>query len=301
MRFTAFFPLLCSILALILAFLSLFAGSKPNMMERYDLMTLNTSRIGFDFLFKNSSSTAPSNDRSFLGSLIDDGKNEIRNVTNNLEKDIREGLNKALRSIAKDLGLYDYYSLHVQGFCEGMFQPNGTSNRNVSSCSNTTGTSSFSPRTTLQQQLDKSSLDITLDDLQFPDVIEDTFQALKLAFTSTFYLYCIGIIFTGLAIFSAAAGMFTQDRVPALLNIGLSGLSFLALLIASALVTYAATRITNLVNREGKVVNITAMRGDRFIALTWASTSLCFIATAAWLGECIIGRRKAMMTPKQYQ
>lgn len=303
MRFAALFPLVCSAIALILAFLAIFAGSQHDQMEQYDLLTLNTSRIGLSFFntTKHPSTSRPSNDSSFLGSFLDDAKDELKNATDSIEAEIQEDLNKAFRSLAKDLGIYDFYSVHVLDHCEGYFSPNGTSNRNVTSCSNSTGFSNFSPTKTLQKQLDKTQLNVTLADLHFPEAIEDGVQALKLAFNITFVIYVMAIIFTGLAVLGTLVGIFTQGRMSAMLNVGLSGLSFLATMIASAIITYATTKIVNLINREGKVVNINAARGDKFIALTWAATALCLLATASWLIELIAGRRKEKLTPKQYQ
>lgn len=302
MRLTAIFPLLCSLIALILAFLTVFAGSNHDMMERYDLLTLNTSRIGLDFFntTKISPASLPSNSTSWLGSLVHNATAEIKNATNNFENEIEKDLNKAFRSLAKDLGIYDFYSVHVLDHCQGYFY-NGTGNRNVSGCSNSTGLSTFSPTQTLQKQLDASHINVTLSELHFPDAIEKGVNALKLAFNITFVLYCIGITFTGLALLGAAFGLFADGRMSALLNIGLSGLSFLTLMIASAIVTYAATKIVHIINKEGKIVNINAQRGDRYLSLTWTATVLMFIAGIAWCFECMVGRRREKMTPKQYQ
>lgn len=46
LRLIAVFPVLVTVVALILSILCVFAGHKPGMMQNYDVFTLNTSRIG---------------------------------------------------------------------------------------------------------------------------------------------------------------------------------------------------------------------------------------------------------------
>ena len=187
-------------------------------------------------------------------------------------------------------------------YCEGYFNPNGTSNRNVTHCSNSKGMSSFNATEVLQRQLNSGDnpINITLSDLHWPEVIDEGINDLKTAFNATFVLYCMAIVFIGLAFLSSVAGIFLQGRLSALVNMGTAGLGFMFSMIASAVVTYAATKITNLVNKHGEDVNINAARGENFIALTWASTALVLVAGIAWFGDCILNRRKQKMIPKEY-
>ncbi|KAI9672283.1 MAG: hypothetical protein M1831_002098 [Alyxoria varia] len=274
-------------------------------MENYDLMTLNTSRIGVDYLEKHKPDPSSSKEKprsGIIGSFIDDAEAEIKNKTSAVVDDIEESINNAIRSVAKEIGIHDFYSVHVMNYCEGYFHPNGTSDRNVTHCSDTKGMSSFNATEVLQRQLNsgKNPINITLSDLHWPEVIDEGINDLKMAFNATFVLYCIAIIFIGLAFLSSIAGIFLHGRMSALVNMGTAGLGFLFIMIASAVVTYAATKITNLINKHGDVVNINAARGENFIALTWASTALVLVAGIAWFGDCIANRRKQKMIPKEY-
>lgn len=45
MRPTAILPVLCTIGALVLAFLCIFAGNKPGFMENYDILTVRLTTL----------------------------------------------------------------------------------------------------------------------------------------------------------------------------------------------------------------------------------------------------------------
>lgn len=57
MRFSALIPVLLIAASFILAFLCLFAGSHKGFLEDYAVLTLNTSRIGYD-VFNSSDSSS---------------------------------------------------------------------------------------------------------------------------------------------------------------------------------------------------------------------------------------------------
>lgn len=303
MRLTAIFPILALGIALVLAFLCTFAGTNKDMLEYYDILTLNTSRIAVDIFNTTTEDNEPKHmdsDNPFTNFLNDVG-DEIHNATDSAKAEIEEALNNVVQSFAKSLGLRDFYSLHVLNHCQGYFHPNGTSSRNVTYCTNTTSFSHFNARQTLQTQLNHSGIDVNLTDLHWPDKIDEALGDLKLAFNIMFILYCIGIIGVGLAFFGSILGLFFHGRKSSLGNIFLTQCAFFALLIASAIITVGATKATDAINKFGKPIDVNAARGDRLIAMTWAADILVFLASVAWLVEFMIGRRKEKMIPKQFQ
>lgn len=304
MRYTAFIPMVFLGIALILSFLCTFAGSNNDMLEYYDILTINTSRIAVDIFNTTSddddNDKHPHSDNPFTNFFNDVG-DEIHNVTESAQENIEEALNDAIQSFAKSLGLRDFYSLHVLDHCEGYFHPNGTTSRNVTHCSNSTGFSHFSPSETLQKQLNASGVDVSLSDLHWPSQIDDALNTLKLAFNIMFVLYCIAITAVGLGFLGSILGVFFNGRASALGNIFLTQLAFFALLIASAIITGGATKATEVINKYGKFIDINATRGNRLIAMTWTADVLVFLASVAWVVRFIIGRRKERMTPKQLQ
>lgn len=57
MRFSALIPIILIAGSFILAFLCLFAGSNKGFLEDYAVLTLNTSRLGYD-VFDDSDSSS---------------------------------------------------------------------------------------------------------------------------------------------------------------------------------------------------------------------------------------------------
>ena len=66
-------------------------------------------------------------------------------------------------------------------------------------------------------------------------------------------------------------------------------------MLASAISTGTIFKVTNLVNKHGADIGLAAERGQTFIGMTWAATLLILSASAMWVVEVIIGRRRQAM------
>jgi hypothetical protein len=285
MRISALLPVLLCAAALALSFLCLFAGSSRGFMEDYAIVTLNTSRIGANVLNTSSSSS----DNPFV--------TFIHNVTDSIENEINNDIN----SFAKDLGLHDFYSAHLLDYCEGYYMPGAVANatlsqksihKNVTSCSNKTGGYNFDPRIILQKELNETGhSDINLDDLKWPSAVDTGLRALKVAQKAAFILYCIAIALIGIALIFALVSIFFEGRLSAFINVLVDWLAFLAIGIASALVTAIAVKATHVINHYGHDIGISANKGPKFLILTWVATGVMFVASVVWCLDCIVGRR----------
>lgn len=67
----------------------------------------------------------------------------------------------------------------------------------------------------------------------------------------------------------------------------------MASVLASAITTAVAVKASNVINKHGKGIGVTASRGNRFMALTWVATGLCSLNVFVWVFECLRGRRRA--------
>ena len=56
-----------------------------------------------------------------------------------------------------------------------------------------------------------------------------------------------------------------------------------------------ADQVTNAINKYGNEIGVAATKGTTFQGMTWAATILMFLAAAAWVVDCCVGRR-----PGQY-
>jgi len=296
MRFTALFPLACAIAAFVLSLLCLLAGSKPGMLEDYAIVTLNTSTLGHNLLDEatspSSTSSAPSSTPTSVGSFL---TGLIHNATDSIIDDFNEIGNDIADKLAAELGISQWYSLHLMDMCEGSYSPNAThkgASKNITSCTNKTAMYHFDPAAAIDEQLHVGKVQLNLSDINWPDELTDGIKALNGLPSATFVLYCIGIAACGLAILTAlVAFVLHGSRLVSLGNAGLTILAFFALGIASAIVTVVMVKVVNLVNKYGDDIGLFAYRGNKYLAMTWAATALMFIATIAWVGECCVGRR----------
>ncbi|THX06281.1 integral membrane protein-like protein [Aureobasidium pullulans] len=246
MRPTALIPVIFGLAAFVLTMLCIFAGSKKDFMQEYAIVTLNTSRIGTN-VFNTTSST--DSDSNIFESIWD-------NVTNSIES----SLNDKINSFAQDLGLHDFYSAHLLDYCSGYYTPTDLPNatfsksdidQNITYCSNRTSFFRFNPTTALEQELNKTGLNITLEDLHWPEAVNDGVHALRVAQKAAFLLYCIAAGLLLLATFASLVSFFFNGRLSAFVDISLWFLAFLAIALASAITTAVAVKASSVINKHG--------------------------------------------------
>jgi len=290
MRPTAIVPVLFCIGSLILSFLCLFAGHKKDFMENYHLITLNTSRIGQNLL---NDSSAGSTDNPF--------STLFHNITNTINGEI----NDLVGDLAHELGVEDFYSAHILDYCYGSYVPATLPNatvsqkdihKNVTKCMNTTAGYEFDPTAAIEKSLADAGVNVTLDDLNWPDDIQKGIDGVHALQKAVFILYCIGIALTAVALLTSLVAVFATGRLTALINIAMAALAWVALIIASAIVTVVINKGTNIINKYGKEIGVEAHRGSKFLAITWAATALMILASLTWCFECVIGHRKHRQT-----
>ncbi|KAF2146455.1 uncharacterized protein K452DRAFT_193845, partial [Aplosporella prunicola CBS 121167] len=291
MRFLALVPVLCTIASLVLGFLCIFAGTKQDgsFMESYNILTLNTSRLGQDYISDSAS--------SWLSSLY-------HNATSSIASSLNSDLNSLISDVSADLGIQNFYSAHLMTYCSGSYTPTSVANasvpdsaihKNVSHCSAQKAMFYFDPTAALERSLNNSEiaqrLNIKLADLDWPDDIEDGLRALRIAWKAAFVLYCVGVALAAVSFLASVVAFFMAGRLSAVVNILLAILAFLALALASAVTTAVAVKGSSVVNDKGKEIGLRAERGGKFMAITWAATAAMFVALLVWCVDCCLGRR----------
>ncbi|KAL3428457.1 SUR7 protein [Phlyctema vagabunda] len=296
MRFSALLPLLFAIAAFILSMLCLFAGHKEGFMEDYDIIRLNTSRLGYAQAEATATSSAGAAATSFsssLGAWIDGIEDDI---TDSIDGAIDDAQDAIADKLAEELGIEEWYSLHLMDMCQGMFRPNATaknSKLNVTDCSNRTAMYHFDIESVLNEQLSLGPLDVSLSDLGWSDDIQDGINALNTAMSATFVLYAIGIAAAGVSVITALLAFFMHgSRLISIGNWGLAFISFLSLLVSSVIVTVFQNKAASVIRRYGNDIGIFADKGTKFLILTWVATACMFIASIAWIFEFCAGRSK---------
>jgi hypothetical protein len=203
MRFSSIFTLLCAIAAFVLSILCLFAGTTRSFLQSADVLTLNVSRIGQGEAFNTSDGD---------GGIFD-------TFVNDLQGDLNDLINDAADEVADALNLTDFYSVHLMNYCKGFYEPNATqqgASENITFCSKKEALFHFNPTKIVNDSLPEQ---ISLDQIQWPQEIEDATNAIRVAAIAMFVFYVIGIAFAGLAIIGALLGIFTEGRLSAFANL----------------------------------------------------------------------------------
>jgi hypothetical protein len=219
---------------------------------------------------------------------------------------LQSDLNNFASSLAKDLGLKDFYSAHLMDYCSGSYTPGPVPNatlkkssidRNVTFCSNRTAMFTFDPTTALQQSLNASGSVITLSQLDWPKEIEDGIKTLRTAWKAAFILYCMGIGFIFLTLIASALWIGNVSRGTAALVIALASLAWICLGIASAIMTAVAVKGHDIIDKYGKVIGVSADRGNGFLGMTWAATGCMVVAALVGCAGCFIRSKRTTVKP----
>lgn len=162
----------------------------------------------------------------------------------------------------------------------------------------------FDPAGTIDSELKLGAFHINLTTINWPQSLTDGIDALNASLDATFVLYCIGIAACGLLIIFSIVMFFLpskynitatnhhyHSRIIGILAGLLAIIAFLALGIASAIVTVFMVKVVNLVTQYGDEVGVYAYKGDKFLAITWAATGVMLLAVIAWAAECCFRRR----------
>lgn len=257
---------------------------------------MNISRIGQEQLFNTSDSDTSGG----LSSLISSIGNEI-------EGDINDQLSDLAGSIAQELGMEDFYSVHLLDYCEGTFTPGPVPNatlsshdihRNVSSCSNRTSMFTFDPTQAIERSINNSAAgqdaSSILNKVHWPQELEDGVKALHIAFKAMFVLYCIAIGLSFLCLLLSIGGLVSPSghRGLPFINVMVFLLAFLTMAVASAISTAVSEKGTDVVNKYGKAIGVSANVGHKYMGITWGASGALFLGSLLWCIGCIAPGRK---------
>jgi len=271
-------------------------------MEDYHIVTLNTSDIGANLIPTSTSGILPTSTGSSVGGIISGLSSLLPRAPepglgDDIENDLGALADDVTDAIARELGIKEWYSLHLMDMCEGTYKPNATAKgaaKNVSRCSNQTAMYHFDINTIIAEELSLGPFHLNLSDISWPSSIQDGLDTLSTALDATFVLYCIGIAAAGLAILTSLIAIFllTSSGLFHFLNWSLASMAFLAMLIASIIITVLQNKATDIINKYGNDIGVYAVRGKKFLVLTWVATGVMFLAAALWVGVWWVGRRE---------
>ncbi|KAM0328140.1 hypothetical protein ACHAQA_005546 [Verticillium albo-atrum] len=292
MRFTVILPFLLSVAAFVISFLLLFAGHKEGFMEEYALVRINMSTLGYDVLANSDilDGSDQEEDRGGIGGFLDDLQEDATDFLNEIANDVADRL-------ADELGISQWYSLHLMTLCSGDFTPNATdpdAGLNVTGCTKQSPANRVNLTEILDNELELGPLGISLADINWPDAIQDQIDKVNDALLAVFILYAIAIGFSGLAILGAVAAFLLDPRrtLAAVLNFVFALIAAIVLLAGSIGIMIGARKASKELNKVGEDVGVSAESGERFIMLSWAAFAVMAVAVIYWVTMFCLGRRE---------
>ncbi|TLD18339.1 gb [Venturia nashicola] len=251
-RWLPLLPAVFALVALTLAFCCLLAGSRPGYMDDYAILTLNTSSIGLD-LVKPPTHTTPS-------PKAETAANPYSALLNPLLSTSQTLFNKLTSFFAKRAGLQDFYSIHMMNYCYGSYNLASTSvGKSVTACSTRTILFAFDPMPILQKAFDKADINLAVEQLTWPEALQDGIAQLKMISHIALAMYCIAIVFSFFTIFACAYWMSPYSagsrRIVAL-AFAFSGVACAGLFWASVMITLMMEKGTWLVEKLGFILRM---------------------------------------------
>lgn len=149
----------------------------------------------------------------------------------------------------------------------------------------------------LDKQLSVGPLNLNIADLGLTDDIQDKLDDVPKIIQSIVAMYIIAAIFIILALFGSCAAVALipnpAGRKIVMGNLGLAGGAFFFLLIGNLITTIGSGVVVDKVNDLGDKFGLSAVRGGRFMALSWAALVLMLLVVIYWVYE-ITAEKKRM-------
>lgn len=316
-RLVVLFPLALSIVGIVLSSLCLFAGHTEDFLEDYDIIRLNTSKIGQDVIPW---------DELDLGNIVDNLKRDVGDDIRDKWDDLKDGAgdkldelqddakdkandltNDVIEQVADRLGISDWYSIHVMSACHGSWEPNATDpspSLNITNCQDTTPNNPLNLTEMLDKELAVGDLGINLADINWPPEIQEKIDLINDLLLAIFIVYVVGMGFCGLAVLGCIGSLIlASSRLLVLFNFVLSGLGALALTIGSIVVTIVGTKGISELNKVAKEVSVHASRGKNFLIISWVAAACMIAAAIFWTTRfcvlCVQKRRDKKMAGRK--
>jgi len=294
MKPLALVPLIFSAGALVLGFLCIFAGYKPGFMQDYSILLVNTSQIGSSLVTK----------------YINGGQLSgiLSNLPSSLVQSIETEAQDVASSLARKIGVADFYVAHTTVYCQGYYVPGPIPNAtlkasdikmNVTNCTSL-GKADFVPGDAIQDTLNRSGTGITLADLDWNSEIDDKVRQYQKYVKAFLILYAIGVGFAFFTLALSLVWLVAGHRGVAAAAGVCSLLAFLAIGIASALVTAVYVLGVDAINKYGKEVGLQANTSKKMLAISWAGTACALIAMLFGFCGICVGARKNRVAKSQY-
>ncbi|KAK4143363.1 uncharacterized protein C8A04DRAFT_12487 [Dichotomopilus funicola] len=225
-----------------------------------------------------------------VGDAIGDACKTGADAANQAVQISTDAINKALGSIAKAIGIQEYYSVHIGALCEGNYKPSfddKDAKPDVSKCTPKFKTEQTDLSKKLDDELQVGPFKFKLSDLDLVDDIKDGFAKIPgaLAAMAFFFLFATIALVLGFLFSLAVAGLDyagkdTLKKFALFGAIGCLGVGWFTTLIGAAVTTGIAETIKKAVNKFGDKFGMSAHTSPGLYFLLWSAMVCSFLALA---------------------
>ncbi|KAI0007998.1 hypothetical protein F4779DRAFT_589021 [Xylariaceae sp. FL0662B] len=304
-------PLLLSIVGFVLAMLALFAGTGPRQqaLEEYHLIAINMSNFGHDLVPSQTSSAPQPTATDDGGFGLDDIQDSLNDIGNEISDQLGDIADDFADKIAEELGISQWYSVHVMTVCQGDFAPNATTPDawyNTTTCTAQAPGVHFNLTDMLYREIELGPLDINPADIPIPEKIQQTVDFVNNFLLTTFVFYVLASGFTGLSVLSCIVALTLKRRSmgtgTAIVNVFLAAMAVLTLAIGSAIATGVSKKGVAEINDAGDEVGISAIEGTKLMTISWVAFAVMFATLLFWSLACCFPcwRRRGAATVATY-
>ena len=186
-------------------------------------------------------------------------ESRISTAIGSLQTQAVKAVNDAYGNVIEELELQGFYSIHVSSTCEGTYRYQNGTNVTVGSIANPEEDGK------IRAHVDSCEKRSDLDPMSLIKV-----------------LYWAGVISTGITLATSLAAIILTGRKWAIINAVGSAPPFIIFLLASSTTHGIGMGGAKFVNFIGNGIGLEAYKGGKFIALTWACTTLVLLNGIIW-------------------
>ncbi|KAK4221476.1 hypothetical protein QBC38DRAFT_126124 [Podospora fimiseda] len=219
-----------------------------------------------------------------------------------------DAVNKVGGSVAKALGVKEYYAVHIGSLCEGEYKPafnNPEAEVEVQECTPKFSVARTDLSKALDQELGVGPFKFRLNEIGLIDKIQDVLDMIPRLLAAMGFFFLFATIFFSFGFLGTIAIVATESKSNTLQKyvlfgtIGFTGLAWGMTGLGTVLITYAAEKIKKEVNENGEKFGMSASTSPGLYFLMWTACVLSTIAVgslayAYWVGRHPSGARSGI-------
>lgn len=225
-----------------------------------------------------------------VGGATEDACNKGAEIAEDAIQLTKDVIDKVMGSIAKAIGIKEYYSVHIGALCVGGYKPlfsDKDAKADVEKCSKKfyTGQTDLSKK--LDEELKVGPFKFKLSDLELVEEIQEGFDKIPKVIASMAFFFLFGVLALLAGFLCAVAVLGFEYMMHRVQNfalfgaLGCLGVGWFATFVGAAVVTGVAEGIKKAVNKHASKFGISAATSPGLYVLLWGSVLFSTAALAS--------------------